>query len=178
MLWFSLEELARLLDGEVGMAEAHEEAQRTVQQRKAAYARDAERRPPRVITSEGEIGMGDRLRADLPPGALAGTAASHGVAEGRARIVRRPEEARLEPGDILVAPFTDPAWTPLFHAARALVMEVGGMMTHGAVVAREYGIPAVVGVDGALSRIPDGARIRVDGTRGYVEILDAPVERG
>ena len=83
----------------------------------------------------------------VPAGALAGTAASAGVVEGRARVVRKLEEARIEKGDILVAPYTDPAWTPLFPIAAGLVTEVGGLMTHGAVVAREYGIPAVVGVD-------------------------------
>jgi rifampicin phosphotransferase len=108
---------------------------------------------------------------DVPHGALAGTAASAGVVEGRARVVRKLEEARLEKGDILVAPYTDPAWTPLFPVAAGLVTEVGGLMTHGAVVAREYGIPAVVGVDGATEAIKDGALIRVNGTEGFVEIL-------
>jgi pyruvate,water dikinase len=107
----------------------------------------------------------------VPAGALAGTAASAGVALGRARVVRKLEEARIETGDILVAPYTDPAWTPLFPIAAGLVTEVGGLMTHGAVVAREYGIPAVVGVDGATETIRDGAIVRVNGTQGYIEIL-------
>ena len=83
------------------------------------------------------------------------------------------EGSRLEKGEILVAPYTDPAWTPLFPLASGLVTEVGGLMTHGAVVAREYGIPAVVSVPAATSRIETGQRIRVDGTRGFVQILDA-----
>ncbi|UUZ86222.1 hypothetical protein LJK88_24110 [Paenibacillus sp. P26] len=89
-----------------------------------------------------------------------------------ARVVLRPEEAKLQQGEIMIAPFTDPGWTPLFHSAVGLVMEVGGLMTHGAVVAREYGLPAVVGVDGATERIRDGDRIRLDGSRGYVLVLE------
>jgi pyruvate,water dikinase len=85
--------------------------------------------------------------------------------------VLRLDRSQLEKGEILVAPYTDPAWTPLFPLASALVTEVGGLMTHGAVVAREYGIPAVVAVDRATELIPDGALIRVNGTEGYVEIL-------
>jgi pyruvate,water dikinase len=83
-------------------------------------------------------------------------------------VVLDPLGARLEPGDILVAPSTDPGWTPLFLTAGGLVMEMGGAMSHGAVVAREYGIPAVVGLAGATERIPDGATILVDGTAGTV----------
>ena len=84
--------------------------------------------------------------------------------------------ADLEPGDILVTAYTDPSWTPLFVAIKGLVTEVGGLMTHGAVIAREYGIVAVVGVDHATQRIQDGQRIRVDGTRGHVEIIADPTE--
>ena len=80
-------------------------------------------------------------------------------------------EADLEAGDILVTAFTDPSWTPLFVAIAGLVTEVGGLMTHGAVIAREYGLPAVVGVEHATRLIRDGQRIRVHGTDGYVEIL-------
>ncbi|MFS8512374.1 MAG: phosphoenolpyruvate synthase, partial [Planifilum fulgidum] len=89
-----------------------------------------------------------------------------------ARVILSPERASLSEGEILVAPHTDPGWTPLFQSARALVTEVGGLMTHGSVVAREYGIPAVVGVDDATRKIRDGQRIRVDGNRGYVEIVE------
>jgi pyruvate,water dikinase len=93
------------------------------------------------------------------------------VVEGRARVVRKLEGSRLVKGEILIAPYTDPAWTPLFPLASGLVTEVGGLMTHGAVVAREYGIPAVVGVDRATEAIPDGALVRVNGSEGYVEIV-------
>lgn len=78
----------------------------------------------------------------------------------------------MNKGDILVAPYTDPGWTPLFHSAKALVTEIGGMMTHGSVVAREYGIPTVVGVENATKILKDGQYVRVDGTKGYVQILD------
>ena len=80
-------------------------------------------------------------------------------------------EADLEPGDILVTASTDPSWTPLLVAIGGLVTEVGGLMTHGAVIAREYGVPAVVGVEQATRLIRDGQRIRVHGTDGYVELL-------
>jgi len=80
-------------------------------------------------------------------------------------------EAEVEPGDILVTAFTDPSWSPLFVAVEGLVTEVGGLMTHGAVIAREYGLPAVVGVENATRLIRDGQRIRLHGTEGYVEIL-------
>ena len=142
-----------------------------ISERKDKYERDRKLTPPRVITSEGEILTGMRSAENLPPGALAGQPVSAGVIEGRARVVLRPEEGRLNKGDILVAPFTDPGWTPLFLSASGLVMEVGGLMTHGAVVAREYGIPAVVGVDGATKIIHDGQHIRVNGNLGYVEII-------
>jgi pyruvate,water dikinase len=127
--------------------------------------------PPRVITSEGEVPGGTYDRTRTPGGALAGVAVSGGTVEGRARIIRDLTDADLVDGDILVTTFTDPSWTPVFLSVRAVVTEVGGAMTHGAVVAREYGLPAVVGVDGATSRIKDGQRIRVNGTDGYVEIL-------
>ena len=132
---------------------------------------DARLRPPRVLTSDGEAVAASYRRDDVPSGALVGLAVSAGVVEGRARVVGDPARAALEPGDVLVTAHTDPSWTPLFVTAAALVTEVGGSMTHGAVVAREYGLPAVVGVEGATRRIPDGAPIRVDGTAGWVELL-------
>lgn len=139
---------------------------------KEKYAEYEKLKPPRVLTSEGETLFGSYSLRDLPEGALAGTPVSSGLVEGRARVITRLEEADLEKGDILVAPFTDPGWTPLFISASGLVTEVGGLMTHGAVVAREYGIPAVVGVDDATHKIHDGQIIRVDGTQGFVELLE------
>jgi phosphoenolpyruvate synthase/pyruvate phosphate dikinase len=127
--------------------------------------------PPRVLTSEGEMINGAYRRDDLPDGALVGLAVSAGTVEGRARVILDMAQADLEPGDILVTAFTDPSWTPLFVAIAGLVTEVGGLMTHGAVIAREYGLPAVVGVQHVTRLIRDGQRIRVHGTDGYIEIL-------
>jgi phosphoenolpyruvate synthase/pyruvate phosphate dikinase len=127
--------------------------------------------PPRVLTSDGEIIAGEYRRDDLPAGALAGLPVSAGTIEGRARVILDMAHANLEAGDILVTAYTDPSWTPLFVAIKGLVTEVGGLMTHGAVIAREYGLPAVVGVEHATRLIRDGQRIRVHGTDGYVEIL-------
>jgi pyruvate,water dikinase len=142
-----------------------------VLQRKDAFEYYRSLTPPRVLTSEGEAVTGAYRRDDLPRGALAGVAVSAGVVEGRARVVLDIGSAALEPGDILVTVSTDPSWTPLFVAITGMVTEVGGPMTHGAVIAREYGLPAVVGVENATRLIRDGQRIRVHGTDGYVEIL-------
>ncbi|WP_375744174.1 phosphoenolpyruvate synthase [Corallococcus interemptor] len=139
--------------------------------RKEAFRAHQALTPPRVITSEGEVINGEYRRDELPAGALVGLAVSSGSVEGRARVILDLAEARLEPGDILVTRFTDPSWTPLFVSLKGLVTEVGGQMTHGAVIAREYGLPAVVGVEQATRRIRDGQRIRVHGTDGYVELL-------
>ncbi len=127
--------------------------------------------PPRVITSDGEIITGKYKRDNIPPNAIVGLAVSSGLIEGRARVILNMEDADLVEGDILVTPFTDPSWTPLFVSIKGLVTEVGGLMTHGAVIAREYGLPAVVGVENATRLIKDGQQIRVHGTEGYVEIL-------
>ncbi|WP_169949309.1 rifamycin-inactivating phosphotransferase [Microbispora sp. H11081] len=127
--------------------------------------------PPRILTSDGEAITGRYRRDDVPPGALIGLPVSAGTVEGRARVVTDMARADLEAGDILVTAYTDPSWTPLFVTVAGLVTEVGGLMTHGAVIAREYGLPAVVGVEQATRLIKDGQRIRVHGTDGYVEIL-------
>lgn len=142
-----------------------------IARRKEEYQIYEKLTPPRMITSEGEIVSGQYNREDLPAGAIAGLAVSSGVIEGRARVFLRMEETDLEEGDILVTSFTDPSWTPLFVAIKGLVTEVGGLMTHGAVIAREYGLPAVVGAENATKLIKDGQRIRVNGTNGYVELL-------
>ncbi|MEV0618932.1 rifamycin-inactivating phosphotransferase [Nonomuraea sp. NPDC050404] len=143
-------------------------------QRREAHETYQRLTPPRVITSEGEVISGEYDAATLPEGAMAGVAVSAGVVEGRARIIRSMAEADVEEGDILVTVFTDPSWSPLFVSVKGVVMEVGGVMTHGAVVAREYGLPAVVGVEAATERIKDGQRIRVNGSEGFVEILPNP----
>jgi pyruvate,water dikinase len=139
-----------------------------VAERRAEYRREERRRHvPRVLLSDGT----DAEAAFTSPaadGAIRGTPASPGTARGVAHVMFSPAGARLEPGEVLVAPATDPGWTPLFLTASALVMEMGGMMSHGAVVAREYGIPAVVGVPDATTRIATGERIVVDGSAGTV----------
>ncbi|EKN62732.1 phosphoenolpyruvate synthase [Neobacillus bataviensis LMG 21833] len=143
----------------------------TINRRKDDYKLYEKLTPPRVITSDGEIFRGKYNRENLPAEAIVGLPVSSGVIEGRARVILNMEEADLEDGDILVTTFTDPSWTPLFVSIKGLVTEVGGLMTHGAVIAREYGLPAVVGVENATTLIRDGQRIRVHGTEGYIEIL-------
>ncbi|MEU6061857.1 rifamycin-inactivating phosphotransferase [Streptomyces sp. NPDC047097] len=142
-----------------------------VRRRREAFRSHQTLTPPRVLTSEGEALNGAYRRDGLPAGALAGLPVSAGTVEGRARVVLDMSKADLEAGDILVTTFTDPSWSPLFVGIAGLVTEVGGLMTHGAVIAREYGLPAVVGVGQATRLIRDGQRIRVHGTDGYVEIL-------
>jgi pyruvate,water dikinase len=142
-----------------------------IRRRKDAFESYHALTPPRVLSSDGEIITGTYGRDDAPPGALIGLPVSAGTVEGRARVILDMTEANLEAGDILVTAYTDPSWTPLFVAIEGLVTEVGGLMTHGAVIAREYGLPAVVGVEHATQLIRDRQRIRVQGTDGYVELL-------
>jgi len=142
-----------------------------IRRRREEWAAYAALTPPRVLTSDGEAVAGSYRRHDVPEGALVGLAVSTGVVEGRARVLADMGGAAVEDGDILVTAHTDPSWSPLFVSIAGLVTEVGGLMTHGAVVAREYGLPAVVGVAGATRLIRDGQRIRVDGTRGHVELV-------
>jgi pyruvate,water dikinase len=146
-----------------------------IHERKDAFRSYQALTPPRVLTSEGEVVAGAYRRDDVPAGALVGLPVSAGTVEGRARVIHAMAEADLEAGDILVTAYTDPSWSPLFVAITGLVTEVGGLMTHGAVIAREYGLPAVVGVEHATRLIRDGQRIRVHGTDGYVEILPEQV---
>ncbi|SLJ89419.1 MULTISPECIES: phosphoenolpyruvate synthase [unclassified Paenibacillus] len=145
--------------------------EKIITQRKDNYKIYEKLTPPRVLTSDGEIITGQYKRENMPAEAIVGLPVSSGVIEGRARVIFNIEDADLEDGDILVTPYTDPSWTPLFVSIKGLVTEVGGLMTHGAVIAREYGLPAIVGVEKATHRIKDGQRIRVHGTEGYIEIL-------
>ncbi|HEV8507973.1 MAG TPA: phosphoenolpyruvate synthase [Chitinophagaceae bacterium] len=145
--------------------------QQIIGKRKEEYKSYQKLTPPRIITSDGEIINGKYKRESLPATAIVGLPVSSGVAEGRARIILNMEDADLGGEDILVTIFTDPSWTPLFVSIKGLVTEVGGLMTHGAVIAREYGLPAVVGVENATRLIKEGQRIRVNGTDGYIEIL-------
>jgi pyruvate,water dikinase len=125
----------------------------------------------RAATEWSTATSGTYRRVDAPAGALVGIPVSAGTIEGQARVISDMAEADLEAGDILVTAYTDPSWTPVFVAIAGLVTEVGGLMTHGAVIAREYGLPAVVGVEHATRLIRDRQRIRINGTDGYVEIL-------
>jgi len=144
--------------------------QRRVQANKDAYERESRRRQvPRLLLGDGRAfyeGMADS------DGDLMGSPVSPGVVEGRVRVVLSPATAGLEKGEILVCPGTDPAWTPLFLTAGGLITEVGGLMTHGAVVAREYGLPAVVGVHAATERLVTGQLVRLDGSTGHITLLD------
>jgi pyruvate,water dikinase len=144
-----------------------------ISERRATYDRERRRRQvPRILVSDGRAfyeGLGSETdTADV----ITGSPVSPGVAEGNVHIIFDPSGAQLAPGEILVCPGTDPAWTPLFMAAGGLITEVGGMMTHGSVVAREYGIPAVVGVHQATTRLKNGQRIRIDGTAGKIVVLE------
>ncbi|PTT58732.1 PEP-utilizing enzyme, partial [Arthrobacter sp. HMWF013] len=144
-----------------------------VARRRAAYAQELERRHvPRVLLSDGTepetLQPAGTPGMPAVPGALAGSPASAGTVTAAARVILDPVGAHLEPGEILVAPSTDPGWTPLFLTAGGLVMEMGGPNSHGAVVAREYGIPAVVGVPDATLRLATGQKITVDGGAGTV----------
>ena len=144
-----------------------------ITERRVAYERELRRRQvPRVLLSDGRA-FYEGVGADTDTGdVITGSPVSAGVVEGIVHVVLDPRGVHLAPGEILVCPGTDPAWTPLFMAAGGLITEVGGMMTHGSVVAREYGIPAVVGVHQATLRLKDGQKIRVDGTQGKIMVLE------
>ncbi|MGW8065226.1 rifamycin-inactivating phosphotransferase [Streptomyces ziwulingensis] len=150
---------------------SHRLDEQLVRRRKDAFRTYRTLTPPRVLTSDGEAVTGAYRRDGVPSGVLVGLPVSTGTVEGRARVVLDMAEADLAAGDILVTACTDPSWSPLFVGITGLVTEVGGLMTHGSVIAREYGLPAVVGVEQATRLIRDGQRIRVHGTEGYVELL-------
>jgi pyruvate,water dikinase len=152
--------------------------------RERVAAREAERArlsrwaPPAMLTSDGEALAPEAPAHAAPPGTHVGTGVSSGVVEARVRVVEDPARESLQQGEVLVAAFTDPGWTPLFLHAAGLVMEVGGTMTHGSVVARELGIPAVVAVEGATRLLRTGMRVRVDGERGWVTVLEEAGREG
>lgn len=161
---------------ELSTAESAKDVRDKVKERKLEWKAQIDARPPFVVRSDGlETEPAEEREAE--PGVLRGVPASPGVVKGKARLIREPSEAyRFQKGEILVAPYTEPGWAPLFLLAKAMVMEVGGAVCHGAIVAREYGIPAVVGARGAMSSIKDGQIITVDGTSGEVR-LDPEVSR-
>jgi phosphohistidine swiveling domain-containing protein len=148
--------------------------------RRSAYERELRRRQvPRLLLSDGRAFFeGIAASEGDSENRITGSPVSPGVAEGVVHVVLDPRQANLQPGEILVCPGTDPSWTPLFLSAGALVMEVGGLMTHGSVVAREYGIPGVVGVHNATTRLKTGQRVRVDGSKGIIEVLGEKADDG
>ncbi len=155
-----------------GLVESGADMKALVQKRKADYERYQAMKPPRFVTGEGELIKTAYRKENLPQGALVGVGVSAGVVEGIAKVILDPKEANLEKGEILVAPYTDPGWTTLFINAAGLITEVGGMLTHGTVVAREYGIPAVVSCENATTLIKTGQKIRLDGNNGFVLITE------
>jgi len=124
---------------------------------------------PPVIDSRGRI-LRPPPRAERA-GELTGMAVSPGIVTGPVKLLHNPHEKRVNKGDVLVAYTTDPGWTPLFVNAGAIVLEVGGMLQHGAVVAREYGKPCVAGIDGVMTKLQDAQQVEVDGTAGVVRLL-------
>ncbi len=147
-----------------------EKLQAKVSANRDAYGRHMNISAPRLLSSRGESIYAASVKVD---GALTGIPVSAGVYEGTAKVLFSPDESsKIEKGDVLIAKRTNPAWTPLFLNLGAIVMETGGPISHGAVVAREYGVPAVVGVGEATNIIRDGQRVRVNGETGQVELLD------
>jgi len=145
-----------------------------IAQRRQMYRREERRRQvPRLLLSDGRAFYAGLRPTGSTDASMVGSPVSPGSVEGRVRVVLDPRQANLLPGEIMVCPGTDPSWTPLFLTAAGLVMEVGGLMTHGAVVAREYGIPAIVGVDRATERLRTGQRIALNGSTGEIRLLDA-----
>lgn len=163
---------------EAKRAAAGDDLRATVSEQRGEYDAELRRRHvPRVLLSDGtEPEAVPSGSAAIDAGALRGTPASGGTVTAPARVILDPVGAHLEPGEILVAPSTDPGWTPLFLTAGGLVMEMGGANSHGAVVAREYGIPAVVGVPRATEVIATGAEVTVDGAAGVVSLPPDAVE--
>ena len=155
--------------GEAAAGLRGQDLRAVVTHRRQTYERELRRgHIPRVLLSDGTEPEAATPSMTFTDGGLVGTAASAGTVTGHARVVLDPTGAHLQPGEILVAPSTDPGWTPLFLTAGGLVMEMGGANSHGAVVAREYGIPAVVGVANATSLITTGQQLTVDGSRGLI----------
>lgn len=164
IFYLNLDEIYQALTQKVNFKES-------IKCRKIEYDKYEKLNPPRVITNEGEIFSGSYSKNGLPEGAFVGMPVSAGIYEGYARVILNPNDDSLQKNEILVTKFTDPGWTPLFINAKGLVLEVGGLMTHGAIVSREYGIPALVGVEDATILIKTGDYLRIDAYKGYVEII-------
>ena len=168
VFFLRLEELAPALRGEAAL-----DVPAVVAARKAEQERLRRFEPPPVVVGEYRPARFEQADPIPQKHTLVGVAVSPGVVTGKARVILELDPAdRVEPGEILVAPFTDPGWTPYFLAAAGVVVDVGGLLSHGSVVAREYGLPAVVNVGPATRLIQTGQRLQVDGDRGVVTILD------
>lgn len=165
VFFLHFDELARVLDGVDHKA--------AVQERRRIHARQRTQDPPPVVMGALDETAARPTLTKPADGVLRGLPASPGIVEGRARVVLRADTASVvEPGEVLIAPFTDPGWTPYFLTASAVVMDFGGMLSHGSVIAREYGLPAVVNVGAATRLVQTGQRVRVNGDVGVVELLD------
>ena len=168
VFFLRLEELAPALRGEAAL-----DVPAVVAARKAEQERLRRFEPPPVVVGEYRPARFEQADPIPQKQTLVGVAVSPGVVTGKARVILQLDPAdRVEPGEILVAPFTDPGWTPYFLAAAGVVVDVGGLLSHGSVVAREYGLPAVVNVGPATRLIQTGQRLQVDGNRGVVTIVD------
>ena len=167
LIYLTLAEIRRFAAGE------QQDWKGLIAHRRQLYQRELLRRQiPRLLLSDGRAFYDGIRDTENDSQGISGSPVSAGSVEGLVRVVQDPRQANLQSGEILVCPGTDPSWTPLFLTAAGLIMEVGGMMTHGAVVAREYGIPAIVGVDQATRRLHTGQRIRMDGSSGRIILLD------
>jgi phosphohistidine swiveling domain-containing protein len=172
LFYLYLSDLEELASGEI------KDWRALIAERRSIYKRELSRRQvPRLLLSDGRALYGDQI-TDLGFGdKVIGSPVSPGSVEGAVRVVHDPLKAELQPGEILVCPATDPAWTPLFLIAGGLIMEVGGMMTHGAIVAREYGIPAVVGIHQATTILQTGQVIILNGSTGEITTRnDRPIQ--
>jgi phosphohistidine swiveling domain-containing protein len=159
------------LDELADVAQSPRPMNELIEERRSEFEANKGRVWPDIIRGDEELSAEGREPAVVSEGQIGGLGASPGVATGVARVIRGPDEfGKLDNGDILIAPFTNPIWTPLFAIAGGVVTEVGGMLSHGAIVAREYGIPAVMGIQGVTELVPEGQVVRVDGNNGIVHL--------
>jgi pyruvate,water dikinase len=168
IFFLRLDELRNILDRKKSIREMLQ----VIQSRKEMYTEDREKSPPFYVFHDGEHTV-DLCPVSASGKVFAGTAASPGMAEGKARVIRSESDFdKLQKGEILIAYNTDPGWTPLFVTTAGVAVEMGGILNHCAIVAREYGVPAVVGLQGITGKIEDGQLVRIDGNSGTLEILD------
>jgi pyruvate,water dikinase len=169
MFFLRLEEIAPIVGGTAGF-----DVRVRVAERKAEYERNLALSPPAIVVGKYDPKKHKPDTFDSASEELSGLAVSPGVVTGPARVILHAGTEQVLPGEILVAPFTDPGWTPYFIPAAGIVMDQGGLLSHGSIVAREYGIPAVVNVGPATKIIKTGQMIQVDGDNGVVRIVTTP----